>query len=307
LLVVIAIIGVLMALTIPAVQFAREVARKATCSNNLKQISLAAALHATSFEYYPNAGGRDGYARTKTADGRPEFSLKQDWGAFYQILPYLEAKGTYEAPNDADVAALKLKVYFCPTRRSPKAISGFTTNGLGASDMRGLVDYAGNAGEVAPNPMNGSTHDFNPIITTSEYESSFSNQNGVIIPRPKATSAQQTRKITGAEIRDGLSNVLIFGEKNWDRKAAAPPTDDDNGYFNGWHWDNVRWGYAPPFPDREGSTVADEMMRFGGPHNGIVMLTFCDGSVRAISYSKISQGVFRQICHRADGLSPQIE
>jgi prepilin-type N-terminal cleavage/methylation domain-containing protein len=307
LLVVIAIIAVLMALTIPAVQFAREISRKTTCTNNLKQIALAAGLHATSMEYYPNAGGKDEAPRSLMPDGRPHFAFKQDWGVFYQILPYLEAKGTYEAASDADVAALKLKMYFCPSRRSPKAISGYTTNGLAAGDMRGLVDYAGNAGEFAPNPMDpGANHNYDPVITGYQYEASLSNQNGVIIPRPGATTAQQTRRMTGAEIRDGLSNVLMFGEKNYDRKAASPPLDDDAGYFNGWSWDTIRWGYTPPVRDRIGDHL-QSMKCFGGPHNGIVIMAYCDGSVRPINYVKISQQGFRSLCNRLDGISPQVE
>lgn len=306
LLVVIAIIGTLVALTLPAVQMARESSRKATCANNLKQIALAAGMHANSMEYYPNAGGKDEAPRTLMADGRPQFALKQDWGAFYQVLPYLEAKGSYEAANDADVAALKLKIYFCPTRRPPKAISGYTTNGLAAGNMRGLVDYAGNGGEIAPNPMNpGSDHNYFHVITDSQYEKSLSYQNGVIIPRPGATTAQQTRKMTGAEIRDGLSNVLMFGEKNYARKAASPPLDDDAGYFNGWSWDTVRWGYTPPVKDREADNL-QSMKCFGSSHSGIVMLAFCDGSVRPIAYDKLTTSVTRQICNRLDGFSPQL-
>lgn len=307
LLVVIAIISVLMALTIPAVQFAREVSRKSTCSNNLKQISMAAGMHASTFEYYPNAGGKDGASRSLTASGQPQGALMQDWGVFYQILPYVEQKGAYEASADAQAAALTLKTYFCPSRRSPKAISGGTTNGLAATNLRGLVDYAGCGGELAINKLNPSANpgpNYGP--TDPQYTDSLSYQNGAIIPRRNIVSGQVSDKITSQYLSDGLSNIVMFGEKNVDRKATAAPADDDNGYFNGWSWDTIRWGATPPVPDRTGNNL-QTMKCFGGPHSGVVMIAFCDGSVRAMNYSKINQAAFRALCNRADGLSPQID
>jgi prepilin-type N-terminal cleavage/methylation domain-containing protein/prepilin-type processing-associated H-X9-DG protein len=307
LLVVIAIISVLIALTLPAVQFAREVSRKATCSNNLKQIALAAGMHASTFEFYPNAGGRDGASRSLTAAGQPQNALSQNWGVFYQILPYVEQKGAYESSSDADAAALKLKFYFCPTRRPPKSVSGFTTNGLARTDLRGQVDYAGCGGELAINKANPSANpgpNFGP--TDPQYTDSLSYQNGAIIPRRNIVSGQVIDKITSQYLSDGLSNIVMFGEKNFDRKATTSPADDDNGYINGWSWDTIRWGATEPKPDRAGNSV-QLMKSFGGPHSGIVMIAFCDGSVRALNYSKIDQMSFRQLCNRADKMSPQID
>lgn len=310
LLVVIAIIGVLTALILPAVQAVRESARKATCAANLKQIAIAAQAHAESFEYYPNAGGQDGRPRSKTSSGTPRRSIEQDWGVFYQILPYLEQQAVYVNPNDAEVAGLKLKTYFCPTRRPPTAVSGSTGNMLGAGVLRGGVDYAGSGGFT---------------IATFPDAASFNNQTGAIIPRPGAVAGISTERITGQSISDGLSNVLMFGERNFKRKARGVQQDEDNGYINGWSWDTIRWGVNKPLSDRiEPSPPTAPLpvydLRFGGPHGtysrnpstlqesstGVVMIAMCDGSTKALSYDSIDDTVFRQLVNRRDGKFPQL-
>ena len=83
LLVVIAIIGILISLLLPAVQAAREAARRIQCTNNLKQIGLALHNHHDSMKTFP--AGRFGLRR-----GR-------DWGPTFAILPYMEQAHLYES------------------------------------------------------------------------------------------------------------------------------------------------------------------------------------------------------------------
>lgn len=299
LLVVIAIIGVLTALTLPAVQMAREASRKATCAANLKQIAIAAQAHNEAFEYFPNAGGRDGQPRSKTPSGTPMRSLQQDWGVFYQILPYVEQQAMYINTNDAEVAGLKLKFYFCPTRRPPTTVSGSSSNGLAAGTLRGGVDYAGSAGDTP----------FPPLTSTSAtaYNNSLSNQTGAIIPRPGILPTQMSERIAGQSIRDGLSNVLMFGERHFHKKTPTD-TDEDNGYFNGWSWDTIRSSNLnPPLNDCVPVSQNAENSRFGGPHNGVTMLAMCDGSVKAVQLAAMDAQTFRQLTNRRDGRFPALE
>lgn len=304
LLVVIAIIGVLVALTLPAVQYAREAGRIATCRNNLKQIAFASQAHAESFEYFPNAGGRDGLPRSKTTSGTPRRSVEQDWGVFYQILPYLDQQAVYINPNDSEVAGLKLKTYFCPTRRPPKTVSGSMANGLPAATLRGGVDYAGSGGGA------GATF---PAIA------SMNGQVGAIIPRP--AMGVTTERINSQSIRDGLSNVVMFGERNFNRKPSGVQGDEDNGYFNGWSFDTIRWSHnGRPYPDRPPPATNFDM-RFGSSHSGVCLLAMCDGSVRSFGYAKqygtaahSEDEIFRQLTHRFDNVTasppipnPQLE
>src|SRR4051812_13849679 len=91
LLVVIAIIAVLISLLLPAVQSAREAARRAQCTNNLKQIGLAVANYTDQFLSYPPGG--------ITTAGNPwdPGANSLNWRAL--ILPQMEATNTYNAIN----------------------------------------------------------------------------------------------------------------------------------------------------------------------------------------------------------------
>src|SRR5436309_1660069 len=120
LLVVIAIIGVLVALLLPAVQSAREASRRSTCSNNLKQISLAMMNYEGTYNALRGGVGRYGCC----------------WGTWVvRVLPYLEQgalAGLYvnsdgndaswtprarysDPPNTTNVTGKRLKSLTCPS------------------------------------------------------------------------------------------------------------------------------------------------------------------------------------------------
>src|SRR4051812_20626313 len=87
-LVVIAVIGLLVALLLPAVQSARESARRAQCSNNLRQIGIAMLNFHDSKQHFPaayvsHAGGEMGPPSEETGDAGP------GWTCLFEILPYL--------------------------------------------------------------------------------------------------------------------------------------------------------------------------------------------------------------------------
>ncbi len=113
LLVVIAIIAVLIALLLPAVQMAREAARRAQCRNNLKQMGIALNNYHSTFNVLPP--GAPQYNQTTT-----DFV-----NAFYYMLPYVEGDGVYNSMNfylgsrfrSRNNTALiqRLEVYICPS------------------------------------------------------------------------------------------------------------------------------------------------------------------------------------------------
>ena len=131
LLVAIAIIGVLIALLLPAVQKVREAAHRASCTNNLRQIGIA--LH-----HYHNAHSSFPAGLTVTGTDNLEMG---GFGGFVPLLPFLEqenlarrwdpARTWYEQPN-ADLVSVEVKVFYCPSNRSG-----------GVIDMSFLVPSAG--------------------------------------------------------------------------------------------------------------------------------------------------------------------
>ena len=98
LLVVIAIIGILIALLLPAVQAARESARQLRCSNNLKQLGLAAVNHEEAHGHFPTGGWGWGWV------GDPDrgFSKHQPGGWVFNLLPFLEQEALWELAKDGN-------------------------------------------------------------------------------------------------------------------------------------------------------------------------------------------------------------
>ena len=134
LLVVIAIIGVLVALLLPAVQQSREAARRAQCSNNLKQIGLG--IH--NFE--------DAQQTLPSSRLGPQHAT---W--FVQILPYIEQNNLYNAWNLAStyymqqttVRTTQVGAFYCPSRRSPMLSTQFEVSSTGLPDTRRVSGSAG--------------------------------------------------------------------------------------------------------------------------------------------------------------------
>ncbi len=119
LLIVVAIIGVLAALLLPAVQAARESARATQCQNNLRQIGLAALQFENTYQYFPPArlSNRPGDPSPSCGGGEPSWVVR--------LLPYLEHTASYNqwdlyqpyAGHPEHLRNEILDVFLCPTRR----------------------------------------------------------------------------------------------------------------------------------------------------------------------------------------------
>jgi prepilin-type processing-associated H-X9-DG protein len=296
--VVISIIGVLIALLLPAMQSARESGRRVQCANHLKQIGLAFAAHMEATGAFPNGG--DGYASPRAfIHGVPAAYDQQTWSWGYQILPYTDLEALWGNPNDQQVASTPVSLYFCPSRRPPVALSGGSWQSQ--PYPRGMLDYAGNAGVNTLGDDGGGTYG-DGLIDGVVVRAGLVLQQGAAVASTTATAISQ------AKISDGMSNTFLVGEKRMNISFVTTQTqpDDNDGYVGGFQDDVVRWGAFPPQPDWQGplatfATLIPGDYQFGSSHPGVVQFVFCDGSVQGIHYS-VDPAVFAHASSRNDGV-----
>ena len=148
LLVVIAIIATLIGLLLPAVQSAREAARRTQCQNQLKQIGLAVLNTEGSARMFPS-GGITPYPRIEnySAGGKPFGPDRQGLSWAYQILPYMEGGSIAAITNTPQIAGSSVPTYFCPSRRGPTSYVNTDPTRMSNGGVSGpmtvwLMDYA---------------------------------------------------------------------------------------------------------------------------------------------------------------------
>ena len=203
LLVVIAIISVLIALLLPAVQSAREAARRTQCANNLTQIGLAIASYEATHQVFP-----PGVIDSKGPVVETLNSYQYNW--ITQILPHLEQKnvlnhfdfqvGLY-APNNLTVRSVAINGLFCPSQPSGFRPSQGFRSGPSISELSGIPDSATTTYAACYNDVEA------PIDA---------NNTGVFFLNSHVRSD---------EIEDGLSHTIFVGEKR--------PPGDELGWASG--------------------------------------------------------------------------
>lgn len=286
LVVVIAIIGVLVALLLPAVQAAREAARRAQCKNHLKQIGLAFHGHHETHNVFPSNGGQDHDQTIASVSGTPTNVFTHNsttgmtfyWGIgdptltpanqtgswAYSILPYLEGRSIFEQRAWTTGVA----IYACPSRRSATATPVVSEDDHGRYEgggwAWGKTDYAANSLVVAN--------------------------------RPKLMRI--------AEITDGTSHTLLVGEKAFDPNLQQTNT---------WHWDEPFFTGGSQGTQRNGTQVmqdqpglkfhGDGLGHWGAAHNGGAHFLFADGSVHLIQHN-VSWLLMEKWLTPNDGTSP---
>lgn len=264
LLVVIAIIAILIGLLLPAVQKVREAAARAQCANNLKQMGLAVHNHQDTYNRLPSGGtGWTDAVPQFTAVGSPVGGSGQKAGPFYQILPYIEQGAIWKGGNGTTIAECQInvikaviKIYFCPSRRSPAALPPTGSwYGPGGTYEHGPIDYASSNNNTGAND----------------------GTNGAMVYGYVGMNL--------AHIKDGTTNTLMFGEKRMDTtNMGSYQSDDNEGYACAWDHDVARTTNALPKADGKLGTGAGGNI-FGSSHSGGANYVMVDGSVRFINYS----------------------
>jgi len=231
LLVVIAIIAVLIALLLPAVQSAREAARRAQCTNNLKQIGLALHNYENSNSAFPPGGestnfnNPSGVASSQFVDG--------GWSTLARILPYMEGGSAFNALNfnlaeynDAfganyTGASQVVAVFLCPSS-TPSPAGG--RDGIDPNDPFSQIN--GGYGY----------NDYGPTVYTDISPIGVGGLGATLaVPfRDKTTRANgllKQGKTRIAEITDGTSNTIAVAEDaGRDSRYLSPYTE---GYWDG--------------------------------------------------------------------------
>ena len=322
LLVVITIIGILISLLLPAVQAAREAARRAQCSNNLKQIGLAAANHESAHGHYPTGGWGWGWI------GDPDrgFDYRQPGGWIFNCLPYLEQTGLYDLQKDrtsstnptktaaaAEMISTPVACFNCPSRRRSLVYPhwGFQFRYADSVQLAAKSDYAANGGDICTHP--GS------LGIWSDGHCHNADCGPSSIP-DDATLAEKVRTITEptfsckptgvvhalgmvrvAHVRDGTSNTYLAGEKyvNPLYYETGQDSGDNETMYIGDNEDITRWGGPSfrPIQDRPGYALR---LTFGSAHSAGFNVCFCDGSVHTMSFS-IDLITHGRLANRSDG------
>jgi prepilin-type N-terminal cleavage/methylation domain-containing protein/prepilin-type processing-associated H-X9-DG protein len=283
LLVVIAIIGILVGLLLPAVQNAREAARRMQCANNLKQLGLAIHNYESSNKRLPAGRSPTGFS------------------THAQLLPYMEQANVYNLvdfkvafnhPNNGTALAANIPSFTCPSDPVSQVPIGWAGTNYRSNQGSGILN--------ALTPSNSSDPNFG-----------YPNPNGPFIP----TTYLGFRSIT-----DGLSNTAAFsehGKGDFSNAIASPsdtywpqtnPTTPDEAvrdcmainpmdlqyqrnsnvgapWLQGGHTTSNYFHVAPPntrscmFPPGRISTTAKSY------HTGGVQVLRCDGSVSFVSQS----------------------
>jgi len=320
LLVVIAIIAILIALLLPAVQQAREAARRTQCKNNLKQFGLALHNYLDVHGRFPIGhqfrGAWDGVADSAGTAGNGGTGFS--WGS--ALLPFIDQAPLYNqfdfnvpiantsipgSVKNATLAETVIPVILCPSDTAPPRAAVGAAGAIGRQLNAAVSSYKGSAGSYNGNQAGWP----------------FNNQdrrNGLFY----RDSSIQLRDIT-----DGTSNTIAIGEVCWAQHensrfygSVFPQvgyTDDSNGQSNRFMAMTQDAMNLPVLA----SNNAERADAFSSVHAGGCHFVLCDGSVRFVSenihhtnnlwlatdpYNRANggagYGTYQRLGSRADGL-----
>ncbi|MCA9192194.1 MAG: DUF1559 domain-containing protein [Planctomycetales bacterium] len=321
LLVVIAIIGVLVGLLLPAVQMAREAARRAACANNLKQLAAATIQFETAKKQMP--GYQESFG---TGDGSQKVG---SW--VIALLPFIEQQPLRDNWDDPSTntawATTAAPASYNPASSGANAANFYPNIGTlicnsdngNDDEVLGQNSYVCNAGFVPVfSGSQGAALGYTGALA-DQFKKAQKKQNGLFLNKAAGTFDAVSTRISNDAIRDGSSQTIAFSE-NLQADSWAYVTSDDSsrGVYDGsakWHVGMV-WLYRlqNPADSTRPSAVADntqpvnlfnglglsapkgtfESARPSSGHTNVINTAFMDGSVKALS-DKIPYHVYQAL------------
>jgi prepilin-type N-terminal cleavage/methylation domain-containing protein/prepilin-type processing-associated H-X9-DG protein len=284
-LVVIAILAVLIALLLPAVQAAREAARRMQCTNNLKQIMLATNGYHSTYDCFPQ-GVQFTFAWSTS-------------GQHVAILPFLEQTSLFNAMNFSwIVPASSANTTFAGTVRPSAYVCPSDTMGTQVDSFPAGLYYPPGYDFFCYTPFNQAYTSYVGNAGTwfrhSRTQAILDQSNGLFFrnegqPGAGYSGSTTWKAVTFASITDGTSNTIAFGEH-----AVGLLQDQDrivNGpvWSCGWYGDTIFTSFYPINPQGKVANVYGDPMAeayigaASSYHPGGANFAMADGSVRFIS------------------------
>lgn len=324
LLVVIAIIGILVGLLLPAVQAAREAARRMQCSNNVKQLALACHNFESTSKKLPKGAVDVGWCDpTHPTYGGGQASQALNQSGLISLLPFIEQNNVYQNLK-LDEAVANAVYSFNENNNTAPLVGDPVTNGnaqlmtnplnvfLCPSDNNPTQLQANNNSYCRPSPnvVGGALTNYDFVV--SYYDYYYCNWSATGSPDRKYAFGLRGQSRFG-DLTDGLSNTFVVGETTravyngcplaWGyRGFAMVGVDAGHNWptrqINDWYW-SVPANLVRPGQLATWGTVGS--LHTGGAHFGLG-----DGSVRFVS-EVIETTVSRRMASRSEGVIANTE
>lgn len=320
LLVVITIIGILIALLLPAVQAAREAARRMQCTNNLKQTGLALHNYAQTHNRFPPGcivsllnPAPDAYDPFNEAANPSATAGAHGTSWMLMILPYIEQQNLYSrwdftknVVNNASVAQTDVAGFYCPSRRNGirpedrvKPGAGIVRGRMAGDDpssnvywTAGGTDYGGCIGATNGWDDSAAGNKYHKF-TKTESSGYFWNYQGGPHASPGPTNSligmfRPNVAISFSDVKDGTSNTVMTGEMQRLDASEQERTSQD-----GWALGGVATSFTTANFEHNGGHMVggvpvgglnnEYFESPGSEHSGGANFGLADGSVHFIS------------------------
>lgn len=334
LLVVIAIIAILIALLLPAVQQAREAARRTQCKNNLKQIGLAMHNYHDVYNTFP-------HNQNRWNNGVINNNQIPQWSWLVAILPYIEQANLYKSFSydvlvadgsggtilgdrnhngigiNTALSQTPMPAYICPSSPHPILRTGQTNGGYrwNGTTTKAGTDYVGNLGHFW-----GGWKDCGAVpdsLVNDALPGNLGTRGGAGTPWVNGEDPNHQSRTNGVfrysgsqsirDIVDGTANTVgVFENMHW-RGGNGATFDFNNSSYSGWvsPLAAVHTMRNPINNTNPNWLQGANDLRCESPssfHTGGIQVTLCDGSVRFLS-ENLDHGVRYKIGVRNDRMS----